>query len=184
MLILIGSFFLIIILATLALIAFRGVRTQQSGERFRIREISLTALLGAMLWLEAAFILYYGLTVPERIITSARAEINVYIFLFLSIIGGSFMLLYYFVKCCIVTDDGIIGISPFGKKTVLKWKEVASLQLGVGKRLTLISKEATKKITVGGEQSSYKNFLRIACQEIRPEAGDDVLRGLRLSMKL
>lgn len=184
MLILIGILFILVVAATLILIATRRPKKEQPGELFRIREISITSLLGLMLWLEAGFILYYGIMMPERLITSSQAEINVYIFLILSILAGAFMLLYYFVKCAIVTKDGVIGISPLGEKTVLKWKEVASLKLNTGKRLTLINKEATKKITVGGEQASYKNFLRIACKEIPPEAGDDILRGLKLSMKL
>ncbi|MEH7248154.1 hypothetical protein V7114_15370 [Neobacillus niacini] len=184
MLIGIAVLYVAIIIATIVVIFTRRVKGKQPGEILRVKEINITSLLGIFLLLEAGAILYYGLTTPERLITSSRAETNVYIFLLLSIGSGAFMQLYYFVKCCIITKDGVTGVSIWGRQTTLSWNEIASSHLTNGKRLTLTNKDGSKKFTVGGEKGTYKEFVKLASKNIRPEAGDDVLRNLKVSLKI
>lgn len=147
------------------------VRGALPRETLRVKEISVTALLGAMLWLEAGTILYYGFTEPEHLITSGRAWINMLIFLTLSILAGSFMLLYYFVKCIILTEDGVTGVSWSGKRTVLSWAEIDGLSLGQGKRLTLSSSKTGERIVVGGEKGEYKEAVKVIFQKLPSRLG-------------
>ena len=51
MLIFISVIFAAVIAATAALIITRREKRELPGERVRVREIGITALLGAMLWL-------------------------------------------------------------------------------------------------------------------------------------
>ena len=184
MLIFISVIFAAVIAATAAPIITRREKRELPGERVRVREIGITALLGAMLWLEAAVILYYGYTQPQSLITSSRALVNMVIFLVLSIFLGAFMQLYYFVKCTIATDTEVLGVTAFGQRTALKWAEIDSLKLTTGKRLTMLDRSGTRKITAGGEKMEYRRFVKFASGKIPEKAGKEELRKLKNSLKL
>lgn len=174
--------YVIVVIATLAVIIAKRVKTKQAGELFRLKEINMTAVLGFLLWIEAGTILGCALWQPESIITSNTAKWNLYIFLLLSILLGSFMLLYYFVKCDIILENGVIGVSVTGKQTTLDWKEVWDVSLFNGKRLVMQDKGSTKKIVVGGEKKVYKEFVQLALKKTNPGKGRDVLKGLSTTL--
>ena len=132
------SLFYVFVLA----ITFRTIRKQRpaqkfSNEIFRVREIGMTSVLGALLWLEAGAILAYGITLPERLSGGFSSDLNVFGFLVLSILLGAYMQLYYFVKAIVVTDAGIVGISVWGKQTVLEWQDISEIRVSMLRRVTL-----------------------------------------------
>ncbi|MEM1485776.1 hypothetical protein V6615_13035 [Oscillospiraceae bacterium PP1C4] len=170
------------VIVTAATISLKRCKPLED-ELFRIREIPMTAVLGIALWAEAAGILYVLSTVPERLLTNQNASVNSYVFLTVSIILGSGMLLYRTVKIIIVCQNVVVYVSLLGKKTVLRWDEVSNLKLSHSKRLTMISEDG-KKITVGGEKQSYGRFIILASQKLEPETGEEILVGLKSSLKL
>lgn len=174
--------FAVVIIVTAVIIATRRCK-RMPGELYRIREISMTAVLGALLWLEAGTILYYDLAIPQRLITNSNSQINVYIFLTLSILTGAGMLLYYFVKSIVVCEDSVTYVSFYGTTKILKWEEITEVRTNVGKRFVLIGKNNVK-MTVGGQRKTYKEFIELACKKIRPEVGEDILIGLKKSLKM
>lgn len=171
------SLFYVFVLA----ITFRTIRKQRpaqkfSNEIFRVREIGMTSVLGALLWLEAGAILAYGITLPERLSGGFSSDLNVFGFLVLSILLGAYMQLYYFVKAIVVTDAGIVGISVWGKQTVLEWQDISEIRVSMLRRVTLGGHNGS--VTVGGEKKAYARFLRLAVKKIQADTGNDILIGL------
>lgn len=149
-------------------------------ELFRVREIGMTSVLGALLWLEAGAILAYGITLPERLSGGFSSELNVFGFLALSILLGAYMQLYYFVKVIIVTEAGIVGVSVWGRKTVLEWQAVSEVRVSMLRRVTLAGSGGS--VTVGGEKKAYARFLKLAARKIQADTGNDILAGLSKTM--
>lgn len=164
----------VIMVGTAGILATKRYRKTEE-ELFRVKEIPMTALLGFLLWLEAGAILYVVIAVPENLIKSSRSFWNVVIFILLSSILGAVMILYYFIKSCIVSEKGIKCISLIGTVTELSWQEVSSVKVSTGKRLILESADGKKKVTVGGEKKSYQEFIRLAEKRMKPVSGREYL---------
>ena len=80
-------------------------------------------------------------------------------------------------------QDGVTYVSFLGQCKELDWEDVTEVKQSSGKRLVLAARDGTK-ITVGGSKNTYAEFIRLAARYIPPEAGDDVLRSIRASLKI
>lgn len=169
------------VLATLAVAVVKRVGPEQ-GELFRIRETPMTAVLGFALWAEAFVVLYFLLTQPERLAPSGQSRLNSYIFLAASAVLGGAMILYCFVKKILVFDDRVTYVSLLGQRKTIRWDEITEVKATQSKRLTLLKDGA--QFTVGGRAGAYHRFLKLAAKKIPPEAGEDVLAGLKAAYKL
>lgn len=158
-------------------------RVPEQGELLRINEPPMTALLGFALWVEAGFVLYFLLTQPEHVAVSQQGRINAYIFLLASAALGGTMILYSFTKAILVFSDRVVYVSLFGRQETLRWEEIDEVKVTQSKRLTLLHKGGTQ-FTVGGKMESYREFVKLASKKIPPEAGEDILKELRIRLKL
>lgn len=154
----------------------------QKGELFRVKEIFMTLILGIALWVETIAVLFVMYTTPDKLVNSGDSTMNIYIFLSASIILGAVLILYYSVKCIIISDNDIIYISIIGKKKTIAWKNIKEIKTSQGRRLTIIGKDGVK-LTVGGNKESYKRFLKMSEQKIKPEIGEDIILGLKAAFK-
>lgn len=181
MLIFFTVLYAVVLLATAGIILLRRPKKAE-GAKFTIQEIPMTAGLGLFLWLEAGVILYYWYTVPERLVLSRNSQINVCIFLLLSALLGSGLLLYYFVKRIIVSESGVTYVDLFGRTEFLQWEKITSVKQSSGKRMVLEGGET--KFTVGGNRKGVIQFVKYAAGKIPPIAGDDVLRNMKKALKI
>lgn len=155
----------------------------EQGELFRIRETPMTAAMGLALWVEAFFLLYVLLTRPDQLAPSVRSRINAYLFLVVSAVLGGAMILYSFVKKILVFDDRVTYVSALGQRKTLRWDEIDEVRVTQTKRLTLLKKGGVQ-FTVGGRTEAYRRFIKFASKKVPPEAGEDVLAGLKTALKL
>lgn len=181
MLIFFTALYAVVLLATVGIIVLRRPKNSPDA-KFTIREIPMTAVLGLFLWLEAGVILYYWYTVPERLVRSRNSQINVCIFLSLSALLGSGLLLYYFVKRVIVSENGVTYVDLFGRSEFMQWEKITSVKQSSGKRMVL--EGGGMKFTVGGNRKGVIRFVKYATGKIPPIAGDDVLRNMKKALKI
>lgn len=158
-------------------------RTPPQGELLRVTEPPMTALLGLALWLEAGIVLFFLLTQPNHVAVSQQGRINAYLFLLASAALGGAMILYSFVKVILVFPDRVVYVSWFGQQETLRWEEIDEVKATQSKRLTLIHRGGTQ-FTVGGRMDAYREFVKLAGKKIPPEAGEDILAGLKKRLKL
>jgi hypothetical protein len=167
-----------VVILTLILTALWRVKPQEQ-ELFRIKETPLTAVFGFLLWAECGIIMYYNLTSPEHLGTGQNVQINAWIFIAVSALLGSGVILYYFVKTIIVKEDGFIYVSILGKSTEMKWNDVHEVSRIHTKRIILKTRGGIK-ITIGGDIKNYKKFVSLASQKTNPEIGRDVFKTIKI----
>ncbi len=182
MLIATAGLMLAILIAALFLLFTRRT-PRREGELLRIYEPRITAALGVALFVEAGIVLYFLLTQPERVASSYTGQVNACIFLLASTAFGAAAFLYSFVKVVIVFEDRVVYVSILGREKSLRWGEIDKIKLTQSRRLTLLDREG-EGFAVGGAASAYREFVRFASKKIPAEAGEDILAGLRTSMKL
>lgn len=170
-------------IAAITLFFLIAKQTPKQGELLRIKEPPMTALLGLVLWLEAGVVLYFLLNQPQQVAVSQQGRINAYIFLVASVAFGGAMILYCFKKVILVFPDRVVYVSMFGQQQTLNWEEIDQVKMTQSKRLTLIHVGGTK-FTVGGKTESYREFVKLASKKIPSEAGEDILKDLRIRLKM
>ncbi len=160
----IGLIYIIIIGATVVMI-LQKKDVQIEGEEFCIRESKITAFLGMALWLEGGVIVFYALTVPERLFLNRNSLINVGIFMAASVLLGSGMMLYTFVKRITFTQNELVLVNPLGETTRIAWSNIRGVSSSNGKRLVFQDKEKTR-IVVGGNRSMMKDAVNTISKRI------------------
>ena len=95
---------------------------------------------------------------------------NILVFLAASIVLGSFIIFYYFVKGVYIYEDRIVYVSIVGKKTEVLWEEIIDIKITQMQRVKLFY-GPNSSITVGGEKKDFKEFLRFAIR-LLPESVD------------
>lgn len=174
--------FSLIVIATLYLcIAKRTVKKE--GELFRIKEITETTILGALLWLEGAFMLYTAIATPEKLLTNRNAVINTSIFVLLGMFMGSYMILYGMVKCVVINSEGITEIDVLGRAHSVKWDEISDAKRTSGKRIMFISRNGSKA-SVGGRRGDVKAFIQMCDKYITSRKARDVVEDLKKALKI
>jgi len=137
----------------------------QAGDLLIVRETYMSWVFGLALWFEVAIILYYVFVMPERLLVNANSYINTSVFMLAGAVTGSAAMLNYFVKCTVVREKELTDISLLGRQKTLKWVQIKSVSVYMGRRLILVSKENTT-IKVGGEPKSFRKFLRLAAEKL------------------
>lgn len=137
----------------------------QTGDLLIVRETYMSWVFGLALWFEVAIILYYVFVMPERLLVNANSYINTSVFMLAGAVTGSAAMLNYFVKCTVVREKELTDISLLGRQKTLKWVQIKSVSVYMGRRLILVSKDNTT-IKVGGEPKSFRKFLRLAAEKL------------------
>lgn len=154
----IGILYIIIVAATVVII-LRRKNIKIEGEEFCIRESRITAFLGIALWIEGGVIAYYSIRVPERVFLNNNSMVNVCIFMAASVLLGSGMMLYTFVKRIVFTQNELILVNLLGELTRIGWNNIRGVSRTNGKRLAFQDKDKTR-IVVGGNSKMMKKALK------------------------
>ncbi|HAX50455.1 hypothetical protein [Muricomes intestini] len=154
----IGTFYIIILAVTIVII-IQKKNIKIEGEEFCIRENKITAFLGIALWIESGIIAYYSITFPERLFLNNNSIINVCIFMAASVLLGSGMMLYTFVKRIVFTKNELILVNLLGQLTRIGWNNIRGVSQTNGKRLAFQDKDRTK-IVVGGNRNMMKRAFK------------------------
>jgi len=141
-------------------------------EIFRIRETMMTVVLGVALWAESGALLYILLTMPERL-GGGSAVLNGWLFAVASLLLGCFAVLFGSVKVVVACTDGFYAVTFYGSCTHILWEDVTDVQ-NVRKRLRFVTGSG-RSATVGGSRQQMAQFVKLAAQNVPPEAGEDVL---------
>ena len=164
-------FLLFAFIATTAFVIYH-VKTASfafSTAKIRVKETFICVLFGVFLWIEAAALC---LTMPQNSFSQYTAAFkgNILVFLAASIVLGSFIIFYYFVKGVYIYEDRIDYVSVVGKKTEVLWEEIIDIKITQMQRVKLFY-GPNSSITVGGEKKDFKEFLRFAIR-LLPESVD------------
>lgn len=154
----IGILYIIIVAATVVII-LRKKNIKVEGQEFCISESRITAFLGIALWIEGGVIAYYSITVPERLFLNNNSMVNVCIFMAASVLLGSGMMLYTFVKRIVFTQNELILVNLLGELTRIGWNNIRGVSRTNGKRLAFQDKDKTR-IVVGGNRKMMKKALK------------------------
>ena len=122
---LIWALFGVSLVFTVAVVLLRRPRAEQ-GELLRLRESPAVGVIGLVLW---GFCLWVGLTLDRR--EGIGAELT--LFLLVGLVLSCVSLLWYLVRCTIVTADRVIAVGPLGGRVTLRWAEIIRLKLENGR---------------------------------------------------
>lgn len=123
-----------------------------------LRETLFTAVLGAALWGEAMVLLYWSFADGSRLFTSRNAVVNTVIFLLVSLLLGSFLMLYSLVKCYVLTLTGISAFDIFGRKIQILYQDITKITALTGKRWSV--ETSSVKIILGGERRQMNETVK------------------------
>lgn len=147
----------IVVIATLCLVFWKGTDKVSTGQC--LKENILTGLLGLALWLEGGIIVYYAITRSKYLFTNDNAKINTLIFIALSLLLGSAMVLYATVKKVYIQNEKVVYIDLFGRVSEMNYDDIKKVYKSTGKRLAVENK-AGDKIVVGGQRKQLKKALK------------------------
>ena len=134
--------------------------------RVKVKETVFSAMLGAFMWLEVIVLCYLMYSQDFSSYTTAFKG-NIIVFLAASILLGVFTFLYYFVKGVYVFDDKLVYVSIIGKKTEVPWSQISEIKITQTQRVKLFyGEDNSMSITIGGEKSCFREFLRYAIKYI------------------
>lgn len=139
-----------------AIIIIRN-RGQVDGVVSILKETSITSLFGVLLWIEAILIIYIVWMYPDAWLNSRNAYINTFIFVTLGSVLGGFSFLFSIVKKSVATKSTLISISPFGKRTSIKWRDIKKIEKPSKNRLKFITNN--QSIVVYGPKNNYNQFV-------------------------
>jgi hypothetical protein len=147
---------------------------KQPGELLRLSETAFTAVMGIMLILLALALLVMKFLDDTLGGAALDSYIFVGVFAVLSAAGGSLIMMYTFLRKIIAGRDGITFVSMFGNTKEMAWKDIIEVKANpLSSKITLITEN--DRLTVGGEQKTYKRFLNIARNRIRREVVGDLI---------
>ena len=138
----------------------------EPGELMRLRESVALAVIGVVV---PVFCLAAGLWLVNRGGTQAT---ELFLFVSAGMLLGCVSLLWYFVRCTIVTDERVIAVGPLGGRITLRWIEIARLKLENG-RLVLLDFSG-RQCAVAGSKKQMAAFAAIAKKHLRPELRESI----------
>ncbi len=174
--------FVIAVLVTLYL-CFSKKTEKKEDELLRIREITETVLLGVFLWAESIYLLYYAIVKPEILLTNSNSVINTSIFLVTGIFLGAYMILYGTVKCVVISSENITEVDAFGRRSCLRWSDIAEAKRTNGKRILLTSKDGAR-VSVGGKRKDVKIFIKLCDEYLTSRKAREVVVDLKNALKI
>ena len=154
---LIWALFGVSLVFTVAVVLLRRPRAEQ-GELLRLRESPAVGVIGLVLW---------GFCRREGIGTELT------LFLLVGLVLSCVSLLWYLVRCVIITETGILAVSMLGGRTLLRWNEIVRLKVERG-QLQLLDL-AGRQCTVGGSKQKLAQFVDLARPRLRPGVGEAAL---------
>jgi magnesium-transporting ATPase (P-type) len=154
---LIAFFAFAIVSATFVVVGKRRYR-KMAKDVYVLRETLFTVILGAALWSEAAVLLYWSFADGSRLFTSRNAVVNTVIFLLVSLLLGSFLMLYSLVKCYVFTQTGINAFDILGRKRQILFQDITKITALTGKRLSIETRSV--KIILGGERRQMNETVK------------------------
>lgn len=162
---LIWALFGVSLVFTVVVVLLRRPRAEQ-GELLRLRESPAVGVIGLVLW---GFCLWVGLTLDRR--EGVGTELT--LFLLVGLVLSCVSLLWYLVRCVIITETGILAVSMLGGRTLLRWNEIVRLKVERG-QLQLLDL-AGRQCTVGGSKQKLAQFVDPARPRLRPGVGEAAL---------
>jgi hypothetical protein len=154
---LIAFFAFAIVSATFVVVGKRRYR-KMAKDVYVLRETLFTVVLGAALWSEAVVLLYWSFADGSRLFTSRNAVVNTVIFLLVSLLLGSFLMLYSLVKCYVFTQTGINAFDILGRKRQILFQDITKITALTGKRLSIETRSV--KIILGGERRQMNETVK------------------------
>jgi len=151
--------------------------------QFVVKETPLTAVLGILLFAEAAFLCVLMERRGVTIDLSSAFGRNIAVFLAASALLGAFLFCYSLVRRVAVYADRLVFRSSFGSLFELRWEDVSAVKLTQTRRMKLANKEGAG-FTVGGEKKGYSRFIVLASKLLPAQAGREIAQGLREQYKL
>lgn len=160
--------------ATLLVLALRRPGPQP-GELLRVRESPAVAVLGVLLWGFSVFLLVWmsGLQLPAG---PAVLATEYGLCLLIGLVLGGVSLLWYFVRCIVATEQGVLAVGMTGGRQLLRWDQITRLKLENGRLLLL--DVAGRQCAVGGSRAAQLAFARLARARLREGVGKPVLDAL------
>lgn len=173
MLFLIGLL-LLVPAVTLLVIALRRPRRGQ-GELLRVKESPAVAVMGLVLWGFALWLAVWmsGMQLP---VGPAVLVTDYGLCLMIGLVLGAVSLLWYFVRCTIATEQGVLSVGMTGERQLLRWDQITRLKLENGRLLMLDL--AGRQCSVGGSRRTQLAFVRLARTRLREGVGKAVLDAL------
>ena len=160
----VGLFFACLIF-TVAVVLLRRPKPEE-GELLRLRESVAVAVIGAVV---LVFCLVVGLWLADRGLTQ---PLELALFVGIGMVLGCVSLLWYFVRCTIVTDERVIAVGALGNRISLRWVEIVRLKLENG-RLVLLDFSG-RQCAVAGSKKQMAAFAAIAKEHLRPELRESI----------
>ncbi|PKU24668.1 PH domain-containing protein [Telmatospirillum siberiense] len=148
----------------------------------RLKEPVITLWMGGFLWLETAVLIGIGFAFPLMFGGRSDAELNVALFLLLSIVLGAYLMLYGSVKRLDLSETGLLYVDPIGRRRSLRWDDVDGVEAVAGKRFFLLSRHG--RIPVGGNRKDMRDCLLFADRHLDPALTGGVFPSLKQSLSL
>lgn len=148
----------------------------------RLKEPVITLWMGVFLWLETAVLIGIGFATPRTFASSSDAELNVGLFLLLSIALGAYLMLYGSVKRLDLSEAGLLYVDPIGRRRSLRWDDVDKVEAVVGKRFFLHGPNG--RIPVGGNRKDMRDCLVFADGHLDRGLTDGVFPSLKRALSL
>lgn len=136
------------------------------GELLRMRESVAVAVIGVVV---LAYCLIVGVWLTNR---GTASSLELLFFVGIGMAVGCAALLWYLVRCTIVTGAGVIAVGPLGGQVSLRWGDIVRMKLENG-RLVLLDL-ADRQCTVSGSKKQMAEFAKIAKEHLKPELGQSI----------
>lgn len=159
--------------ATVYLIVKKNPK-RQGNELLRLSETKFTILMASMLILIGFAIIVIKLVDPSKGGVDTNSYLVAALLALLCVVSGSGMMLFTLLKQIIVTGDGLLIVSFFGKTYEMPWKEITEIKLKpLSNKVTFVSK--SQNVLIGGDPGTYKKFITIAKTKIPTRVSHDLL---------
>ena len=162
-----GSFIACVLFAAAVFLLRRAKPLE--GELLRLRESPAVAVLGIV-------VLVFCLVVGLRLSGGQVQATELVLFSGVGMVLGCVSLLWYLVRCTIVTEDAVVAVGLLGGQVTLRWGEIVRLKLENGRLLLLDF--AGRQCTVAGGKKELAAFAAIARKRLKPGVGAAVLTAL------
>ena len=147
---------------------------RQGNELLRLSETKFTILMASMLILIGFAIIVIKLVDPSKGGVDTNSYLVAALLALLCVVSGSGMMLFTLLKQIIVTGDGLLIVSFFGKTYEMPWKEITEIKLKpLSNKVTFVSN--SESVLIGGDPATYKKFITIAKTKIPTRVSHDLL---------
>ena len=147
---------------------------KQQKELLRLSETKFTVIMAGLMILMGFALIVVKFMDPTRGGSDTLSYMVVALLALICVISGSGILLFTLLKQIVVTEDGLLIISVFGKSMDMPWKSITEIKLKpLSSKVKFISKQ--QSVLVGGDPHQYKKFIAIAKTKIPTRVSHDLL---------